>query len=305
MKMLINYLTNEEVSNIILNPQIITQFITLICKICQPYTEIDIEKFKYTDLLKNDKELEKKKQASPKTIKSEIIEKILIFIKNLFNKARPLSLPSDENKIEILNHFLILFSKEYLDILTHENEKNRQIYAELVDKYLVKLFLMNNDLKTDYSNPDPKLLHLYNNMEDYIVNEVYDANLDVRKACITIFNTLMHRFPKGTHFNDMCRLFEVVDGNINFLQAMQYLDEDNKKIDVYFKDFKNLFSTIINLYIDEKFTFGTLCDKAMGLVIQKFPIYCLNELMKAQKKGQLNRIEVIDKMFKKHLKEKN
>ena len=46
----------------------------------------------------------------------------------------------------------------------------------------------------------------------------------------------------------------------------------------------------------------TLCDNSMKLIIERFPVYIFNELIKAQKKGQIARIEFFNTMLTKHLK---
>jgi len=229
-------------------------------------------------------------------------------LKSIFNsKTNIISNTSEsENKEEkklILNEFSILFSKEYLNILSHENETNRKIYIDILYKYLIKFFVLNK-FTIDFNKIDNSQKDLINNIEDFFINEIYDNNIEIRQMSLTIFNLILSSFPKSEYFKPICDLFESIDHNVNILQALQYLDEDNKKIGVIFKDFKNIFSIVINLYIDEKISFGSLCDNCFRNFIEKFPIYCINELVKAQKKGQLNRIEELSKIYKKHMKNK-
>jgi hypothetical protein len=285
-----------------------SDFINLCYSALKPYSDIDTEKFKFVDLLKDEKELEKKKLSSPKTIKSEIREKVLLFIKSIFNtKSSVNAILNDKEKSElnnmILSQFMNIFTKELLSEFAHENEKNRRLYIEIVYQFLTKYFTLN---KVNFTNNEvnEQIKELFHNLEDYIKEEFYDPDVEIRQLAISLFNLLMSSFPISEYFKPLCELFETVEKNVNFLQAMKYLEDDNKKVEIYFKDFKNYFSTIINLYIDEKVTFGSLCDSALKLILEKFPIYMLNELIKAKNKNQLNRVEVLDKIFKKHLKVK-
>jgi hypothetical protein len=306
VKVLINYLNTEGVITQLLSYDLMSDFINLCYSILKPYSDVDIEKFKFVDLLKDEKELEKKKKSSPKTVKSEIREKILIFIKSIFNtKSSVSSILNDKDKSElnnmILNQFMGIFNKDLLTEFNHENEKNRRLYIEILYQYLTKYFTLN---KVNFTNSEVNqgIKDLFHNLEDYIKEEFYDPSVEIRQLAINLFNLLLQSFPKSEYFSPMCELFETVDKNVNFLQAMKYLEDDNKKVEIYFKDFKNYFSTIMNLYIDERITFGSLCETALKLVLEKFPIYTLNEFIKAKNKNQLNRVEVLDKIFKKHLK---
>jgi hypothetical protein len=306
IKILINYLTNEKVTTNLITNDLMFDFINLCYAVFKPYSDIDIEKFKFVDLLKDEKELEKKKQASPKTIKSEIREKMLSFIKLIFNtKSTVSSILNDKENSEqnnmVLTQFMNIFNKELMDQFVHENDKNRRSYMEILYQYLTKYFTLNKVNFTS-SSVNQNIKELFHNLEDYIKEELYDPDVEIRQLSISLFNLLMSSFPKSEFFDPLCELFEQIDKNVNFLQAMKYLEDDNKKVEIYFKDFKDFFSTIINLYIDEKITFGTLCENAMRLILERFPIYTLNELIKARNKNQLNRVEVLDKIFKKHLK---
>ena len=59
---------------------------------------------------------------------------------------------------------------------------------------------------------------------------------------------------------------------------MQYLDEDNKKIEIFFKDFKNIFSTVINLYIDEKISFASYRTQALTILYYRYLVNKINIL---------------------------
>jgi hypothetical protein len=304
IKILTNYLNS--IIDKILTQELVHEFINLCYSILKPYSDIDIEKFKFVDLLKDDKEVDKKKKASPKVIKSEIREKILIFIKSIFNTKNTVnnilnnSADSELNNL-ILTQFMNIFTKELLEQFVHENEKNRRLYIEILFQFLTKFFTLQ---KVSFLNNDTnfEIKGLFHNLEDFIKEEFYDPNTEIRQLAINLFNLLISSFPISEFFKPLCELFDTVDKNVNFLQAMKYLDDDNKKVEIYFKDFKNYFSIIINLYIDEKITFGSLCENSLKLILEKFPIYTLNEFIKSQNKNQLNRVEVLDKIFKKHLK---
>jgi hypothetical protein len=302
-KVLINYL-NGIVDSLLTN-ELMSDFIKLSYSILKPYSDVDIDKFKFVDLLKEDKEIEKKKKSSPKIIKSEIREKMLIFIKTLFNKYSISTILNEKERSDlnnmILNQFMSIFNKDLLGEFSHENEKNRRLYMDILYQYLTKYFTLN---KVNFTNCEVNLQikDLFHNLEDYIKEEFYDPNVEIRQLTIKLFNLLILSFPKSEFFAPMCELFETVDKNVNFLQAMKYLENDNKKVEIYFKDFKNYFSKLMNLYIDEKLTFGPLCENALKLILERFPIYTLNEFIKAKNKNQLNRVEVLDMIFKKHLK---
>ena len=185
IKCFLNYLNHEKIKEMILKQPIIKIFVQLLCIIFKPYNDVDIEKFKFVDLLKDQKELDKKKRASPKTIKSDIIEKTLIFIKSLFNsKTNSISNTSDlenrEDKLLILNEFNIIFSNEYLNILTHENETNRKIYIDILYKYLIKYFVLSK-FTINYNNIENSHKELINNIEEFFVNEIYDNNIEIRQ----------------------------------------------------------------------------------------------------------------------------
>ena len=107
----------------------------------------------------------------------------------------------------------------------------------------------------------------------------------------------------------MCGLFssfyeekDLKKFNFESLKVLAYLEEENKKVDLIFKSYKSLFSIILNLYIDEKVSFGNLCEGIMKNSIEKFPIFTFNEFTKARTKNQMTRIEVLEKMFIKFLK---
>ena len=103
MKLLIHYLTlsNNECFEVIFhadNDEVLKSFIRLIYTIFSPYTDVEVDKFKFTDILKDKKEIDKKKLKSPRTILSDIREKTLLFIINIFNKFKEFNLVSEENK---------------------------------------------------------------------------------------------------------------------------------------------------------------------------------------------------------------
>ena len=106
----------------------------------------------------------------------------------------------------------------------------------------------------------------------------------------------------------MKMLFSLKDGddpkqyNFEALKAMSYKEQDEKNVEAYFGNFKLIMTSIVNAYLNEKMAFGSLCDNSMKLIIERFPVYIFNELIKAQKKGQIARIEFFNTMLTKHLK---
>ena len=93
---------------------------------------------------------------------------------------------------------------------------------------------------------------------------------------------------------------EVANFQMEAMKAMSYI-ETEKKIEKYFHKFKDILTSIINEILNEKVAFGTLCNNSMKLIIERFPIYIFSELVKAQKKNQLSRIEFFDTQLKKNL----
>lgn len=314
MKLLLHYLTlsDYECFNVIFhqhNHAILGDFISLINSIFTPYCDIEIEKFKFSDLLKDEKELEKKKMKSPKTIKSEIREKMLMFIHNMFNKFALFNLVSEANKqeakkrtvIEILDKFLSIFNKQSLEDFKCENEKNRKFFIELLNKFLIKFFTFN---KINLENKDQRYTDIktfVNSYEDYFVEQSYDSIIEVRQCCISILNLILSAFNKSDYYDPFVKSYCKPE-NFEVLTCLRYLEDENKKINSFFKDFKNIFSILMNLYIDERITFSSLCETSFKLILEKFPIFIFDESLKARNKNQISRVEALDKIFKKYCK---
>jgi hypothetical protein len=314
IKLLIHYFTlsDYECFKVILdakNPDALEAFINIVYTVFMPYAEIEIEKFKFADLLKDDKELEKKKLKSPKTIKSEIREKILLFIQTMFNKFSQFNLVLEENKKEeskkditfILDKFLKLFDKTTFDEFKIEHEKNRKLYIEIMNKFLIKFFTFNkiNLDKNDQKYEEIKTF--VNNFEEYFAEESYDSVTEVRQCCLTILNMILAAFKKSGYYDSFIKSFCMPE-NFEVLNCLRYLEDEHKKINSYFKDFKSIFSVVMNLYIDERLTFSSYCETSFKLILEKFPIYTFDELLKARNKNQISRVEALDKIFKKYCK---
>jgi len=316
LKLLSAYFNNNSIdfsNNPTLIPKILPSLIPLFFNIILPYSDVEIDKFKYADLLKDEKELEKKRLKAPQTIKSEMREKILLILKNFINKNELFTLNKEnlnnteklENSRSVVKEFLKIIDKEFLNEFAHENERNRKLFADFYSQFLVKILVI---FRTDSEN-ERILKGLIENFETYFMEEIYDSVIDVRLSCVSIFNLLLTNLQKSSYFEPMCKLFN--DSNepnekndFEFLQALAYLDDDNKQVDSFFKNFKNIFSIVLNLYIDEKGSFGNLCENSFRLIIEKFPIYTFNELLRAKNKNQLSRIELLNKMLSKYLKSK-
>ena len=279
------------------NNDSLDKFINLILNIISAYSDVEIEKFKYADLLKDEKELEKKKLKSPKTIKSEIREKMILFIKNMFNKFYVFNLVSEENKLEknrnkmkfILDKLLRIFDKNMLEEFKCENEKNRKLYIELLYQFLIKLFTQNkiklNEKDSNYEN----IKYFVNNFEEYFIEQTYDSVTEVRQICVSIINLILAAFEKSEYYEPFIKSFSKPE-NFEVISCLRYLDEELKSINSYFSDFKKIFGIIMNLYIDERLTFSILCENSLKLILEKFPIFCFDEMLKARNKNQISRI---------------
>ena len=118
-------------------------------------------------------------------------------------------------------------------------------------------------------------------------------------------NVIIGQIPKSQFYEPMRNAFknlstEVANFQMEAMKAMSHT-ETEKKIEKYFHKFKDILTSIINESLNEKVAFGTLCNNSMKLIIERFPIYIFSELVKAQKKNQLSRIEFFDTKLKKNL----
>ena len=275
----------------------------LLLSILKPYTTINSEefKFKFVDLLKDQKELDKKKMKNPKTLKTELRRNLMLYIKNLFNKSEQFKLKSNVNK-ENINKFLFIFNDSaILQYFIEESEQIRLLFINIYYLYLVKYFVINNDEKEKIDIF--KITEIY---EKYFLEMVYDNNVEIRKMCFTILNVILGQIPKSQFYEPMKNLFknqssEVQQFQMEAMKAMAYIDSEKKELEKYFKNFKDILSSIINEILNEKMIFGSVCNNSMKLIIERFPIYIFNELVKAQKKGQLSRIEFFNSQLKKNL----
>ena len=279
----------------------IKQYKELLLSILKPYTTIDTEefKFKFIDLLKEQKELDKKKMKNPKTLKTELRRNLLLYIKSLFNKSELFKLKGNENK-ENINVFLCIFNdNSILQYFIDDTEPIRLLFINIYYLYLVKYFVINDKSEVQISN----ITEVY---EKYFCEIVYDNNIEIRKMSFTILNVIMGQVPKSQFYDPMRNVFknissEVAQFQMEAMKAMSYIDTEKKEIEKYFHKFKDILTAIINESLNEKVAFGTVCNNSMKLIIERFPIYIFNELVKAQKKSQLSRIEFFDTQLKKNL----
>lgn len=317
VKLLIHYLTlnNNECFDVIFhsdNNEILKTFINILYTIFSPYTDVEIDKFKFTDILKDQKELEKKKLKSPRTILTEIRERTLLFIMNIFNKFKEFNLVSEENKKEenkinikrILNNFLTLFDSNTLTEFKQEHEKNRKLYIDLLTKFMIKFFTFNKiNLGAKVQNDEnfEKIKKFVNEFEAYFEEQTYDSLVEVRVSCLSVMNIILSAFNKSEYYDVFVETFSKKE-SFEIIKCLAYLEEENKKINSFFKDFKKIFGIIMNIYIDERITFSTHCESAFKSILEKFPIFTFDELMKARNKNKITRLEALDKIFKKFCK---
>lgn len=316
MKLLTGYLNQSLIdinNNSNLLVPLLDDIVILLISIFKNYDNVEIEKFKFADLLKDEKEIEKKKLKSPKTIKSDIREKGLIFLKTMLNKNQNFSI-ANCNK-EFIKEFLVIFNSSLVNDFIHEKEHIRKLFVDIYYLFLVKYFAINkvhlnfNKNLTDQSEDFKTLKSIINIFEDYFSDGVYDSVLEVRHMSLNILTLILCAIERSEFFDPMCNLFENFKNdrdhkkfNYECLKVLAYVEEENKKIEILFKNFKNMFSIIMNLFIDEKASFGNLCESLLKNAIDKFPIFCFNELTKARNKNQMSRVEILDKMFNKFLK---
>ena len=280
----------------------IKEYKELLLNILKPYTTIDTEefKFKFVDLLKDQKELDKKKMKNPKTLKTELRRNLMLYIKNLFNKSELFKLKGNENK-ENINLFLCIFNdNSILQYFIDDAEAIRLLFINIYYIYLVKYFVINDKSEINLVN----ITKVY---EKYFLEMVYDNNIEIRKMSFTILNVIMGQIPKGQFYDPMRSVFknlssEVSQFQMEAMKAMSYIDTEKKEIEKYFQNFKDILSSIINESLNEKVAFGTVCNNSMKVIIEKFPIYIFSELVKAQKKNQLSRVEFFDSQLKKNLR---
>ena len=279
----------------------IKEYKELLLSILKPYTTIDTEefKFKFIDLLKEQKELDKKKMKNPKTLKTELRRNLLLYIKNLFNKSEQFKLKGNANK-ENINIFLCIFNDNaILQYFIEDSEPIRLLFINIYYLYLVKYFVINEKQEVQITN----MTEVY---EKYFLEMVYDNNIEIRKMSFTILNVILGQIPKSQFYDPMKNLFknlssEVAQFQMEAMKAMSYIDTEKKEIEKYFHKFKDILSSIINESLNEKVAFGNVCSNSMKLIIERFPIYIFSELVKAQKKNQLSRIEFFDAHLKKNL----
>ena len=307
----ISYKNSNDKKSFIYNNELllecIEEFTNLLKIILAPYTKIDGDEFKikFIDLLKDKKEIEKKKQKSPRTLKTELRKNILLFLKIIMNKSELMNISNENNlkeKDKIFDNLIKIFNDEDLTKnFVEEAESVRNLYSSIYYQFLVKYFVI-------YKKDPTKLSKILGNFEKYFDEEVYDQVLEIRQMSFSLLNLILSVIPKSQFYDPMKMLFSYKEGddpskfNLEAIKALSYKDEDEKNVENYFKNFKLVITVIVNAYLNEKMSFGTLCDTAMKLIIERFPVYIFNELIKAQKKNQIARIEFFNTMLSKNLK---
>ena len=204
----------------------------LLLNILKPYTTINSDefKFKFVDLLKEQKELDKKKMKNPKTLKTELRRTLMLYSKNLFNKSEQFKLKGNINK-ENINIFLFIFNDyTILKYFIEESEQIRLLFINIYYLYLVKYFVINNDEKEKID-----LLKIIEIYEKYFLEMVYDNNVEIRKMSFTILNVVLGQIPKSQFYEPMKNLFknqssEMQQFQMEAMKAMAYIDSEKKRI---------------------------------------------------------------------------
>jgi hypothetical protein len=292
LSLLLEYLNSVEE-----NYFTIPEYLNLLENILKNYTTIMTEefKFKFADLLKDQKELDKKKAKNPKTLKTEIRRNLLTYLKKLFENNKYFDINNKENKNNI-NIFLCIFNKiEILNIFIEEAESLRLYFIEIYYKYLIKLFVLNKDEK------EILIKKITKNFEKFFLDEVYDNNIEIRKINFNILNVILNQIKISNYYNSMKSIFNnETNLNIEAIKALNYIDDEKKIVNEYFDKFSEIIKSIINAYLNEKMSFSSVCNTAMKLIIERFPIFVFNELTKAQKKEQISRIEFFNEQLRKN-----
>jgi len=263
--------------------------------------------------LTDEKELEKRKLKAPRTIKSEMKEKITIILKLHFNKQ--IYFHNEKNTDEksrshvrcILNNLLQVYDKEYLEQTIREAENNRlsflEIYYLFIEKY-IKFSKLN--LKTSTTEEISIFKQVVLDVENYFLNQIYDSNLDVRKMSVLLVTLILHVFPIGEFFAPLANKYQEMkrmnENELFLLEALQYVEKEEQVAAVYFKSFIKMFTILTTLLIDEKMNLGTLVEQCLKGMLQKFPMVSVNELIKNKIENRVSRVEALDKVFKKFMK---
>ena len=286
----------------------LSNYSKMLLSIIQPYSKIIGEefKFKFADLLKDEKELEKKKRRNPKTLKTELRRTFLLYIKSLMNSNSLFKIDKAniENNKKNINTLLLIFNNsETLKNFYEEMENLRDLFGDTYKLFLTKYFVANNNSEDKLDS----LKKICKNFEVYFKEEIYDNNIEIRKKSIEILNIILNQIPISQYFKPMKEMFdsrseEAKNFQLEMLKAMAYIDDEKKLIEQYFNEFKDIMSAIINEALNEKMAFGNLCDKCIKLITERFPIYVFNEIAKAQKKEQIARVEYFNIQLKKIFK---
>jgi len=207
-------LFNESFSNIL--SKNIFNLVQLLHNCLKPYSDVPEEKFKFADVMKDPKELEKKIKT-PKLIKCEVREKTLLYLKNLLVK-NPLfyesTIRQDQNDNSKIARMMVkglfeVFSKpELLKTIVNDNEQNRLLFIDTFVLFLSKFYMIENlsGNINKFANISEIKVFLPN-LEEYFSFEIYDKNTEVSKKAFTIFNFMLQLYPLSEFYSSISKTF--------------------------------------------------------------------------------------------------
>jgi len=237
-----------------------------------------------------------------------------MFIKLNFNKQEFFN--PEKNKDEklrshvkvIIDSFFKIYDTQYLENTVHEAEKNRLTFIEIYYLFLEKYLKFNNfSLKTSSKEEVTNFKIVLSNVETYFLNQIYDSNVEVRKMAILLFSLVLKVFPQGEFFNPLANKYQEMkrqeENELFLLEALQYIGQEEEMAALYFKNLVKIFTILTTLLIDEKINLGTLLEQCLKNILQKFPVISVNELIKNKIENRVSRVEALDKVFKKYMKQ--
>lgn len=192
----------------------------------RPYSEVPDEKFKFADVMKDPKELEKKIKT-PKLIKCEVREKTLLFLKNILVKNQlfyetTLRQDQTENsklaKILIKGLFDVYNNKDLLSNIVNDNEKNRLLFIDTFVLFLSKFYLIENLSGNINKINNSELKMFLPILEEYFSFEIYDKSDEVSKKAFTIFNFMLLLYPLSEFYSSISKTYL----DINYLDTMPF-----------------------------------------------------------------------------------
>lgn len=211
--------------------------------------------------------------------------------------------------IEFLN------DQKILDSIYSDIEQTRILFSEILLTHSVKLLLSQNKqkinkitkhIKKHELTPYENYLSYLKKVESYFLQYMSDNSQEVRKNTLKAFNCFFSIFEISDFFEPLKGMFSKQDMQSAdqqvVLKALSYLQDENEYIKRYFDKFDDVFAFGVRVYIEERAYFSTEIEIFMRNVIEKFPIYVINQYMKYQEKGMFNRVDVLQKVLKKYLK---